>query len=124
MSKFKVGDRVRRTGVTYNEVVNGQEYVISSIDQFSSHGIYLEGMGASYSDKYFELATPVEPTDKELADEYRALRAKATEIGGKLIERGYKPEVKLSIYGGWTDAPFFEAPEYRFTKTVTTTEEV
>jgi len=123
MSDFKVGDRVRRTGVTRDEAVNGQEYVVRGTHAVCDE-VYLEGLSLSYSAGYFELIPPVEPTDKELADEYRALRAKAKTLSTELRKRGFTPQTRMTIYDSWLNLAPHSQAEFRFIKIVTTNTEV
>lgn len=54
MSKFKVGDKVRRTGDNYHEVVTGKMYTVVTCT--AGVGLILEGLEAyGYSDYNFEL---------------------------------------------------------------------
>lgn len=53
MSKFKVGDRVRRTGPDFGDVVEGGEYVLSDI--LGGYLARIEGSWGFYCLQHFEL---------------------------------------------------------------------
>lgn len=64
MSKFKVGEKVRRTGHTDEHfgVISGGTYTVAATDIYGWLALVeVPGRGRWWSDKYFELVHPVVP---------------------------------------------------------------
>jgi hypothetical protein len=58
MSKFKVGDKIRRVQPSY-ELVVGEVYTVSSLPSHRPDELYVEGEDCIYSASNFELFEPV-----------------------------------------------------------------
>lgn len=55
MSKFKVGDRVLRTGPSYGEIVKGGEYTVKAVSVTGGSALWIEGFDSICDEVYFEI---------------------------------------------------------------------
>lgn len=122
-ASFKKGDRVRRTGYSADAygITKGDVYVV---DQTVGHGdITLEGIKGVWYRKNFELAEvapPPEPTDQELADEYRRNYLRNREIKVIMKARGFTQQYQKPNATLWHDASLQPQPDgIRFHRVVT-----
>jgi len=124
MHTFKGGDIVRRTGGSYFEVQQGEEYVVSP--HTGSLTLKLIGKPGTYTAEKFTLvkksASPPS-TDEELADEYRTLVARLREIRQIMVDRGFALHHRCNDLP-CSPSPSNDATKYYFKKVITTTKEV
>lgn len=87
MSKFKIGDKVKRiTDYCWgDEIVKGGEYIVSGIGEHES--LYFKGVGFGYDPDCFELVEP--PKFKAMLFQSNS-EQEATDIQMALFEAGYK----------------------------------
>lgn len=122
-ANFKKGDRVRRTGcsdLSYG-LANGNEYVVEGAT--STDAIRLEGVKGMWYQTNFELveAAPIpEPTDEELANEFRKNYLRQHEIKRLMSARGFTPQYQKPNNPIWRDSPYQAEPyDLRFHRVVT-----
>lgn len=122
-ANFKKGDRVRRTvfsAETYG-IFNGEVYVVHQT--FASGDITLENTRGVWHGCNFELveAAPApEPTDQELADEFRKNYLRNREIKVIMKARGFTQQYRKPNATTWHDAPLQPQPDsIRFHRVVT-----
>lgn len=90
MSKFKVGDKVRRTGRSVGKVVTGEIYTVRRTRPVGHHFYIVEDKIGVYWEENFELVVePDSKSDQQIADEYRDLAAKADLLRMALEARGF-----------------------------------
>lgn len=113
-TKFKVGDRVRRTGVSCKAygITKGDVYVVGQT--FDNCGITLENTRGVWNAANFELvesAPSPEPTDEELADEYRANYLRQREIKAIMAARGFTQQYQKPNATTWHNATLQPEPD-------------
>lgn len=122
-AKFKKGDRVRRTGYTDRPygMVHGNEYVVE--EAIFTGDLRLVGIkGVWYQDNFelVEAAPPPEPTDQELADEFRKNYLRNREIKAIMKTRGFTQQYRKPNATTWHDASYQAEPDaLRFHRVVT-----
>lgn len=130
MHNFKVGDRVR-----IPETLNPQWAGEGVIKEPVNHNIMVTvqmtsgqfaGSLGGFSAQGVELLEPTEPTDQELADEYRKTLRRQLELSLALQARGFKRQWRNVVNdtpGLWKEGsailPAHLTKEYRFIKTIT-----
>jgi hypothetical protein len=123
---FKAGDRVRVVD-KHESLPIGSEYTVT----YSRNGhIDIDRLTAysGWHESRFELVPKAEPTDKELADEYRANATRQREIRTLLTERGFTLKLRktngLPVDVAKVDHAAFPVEGYHFYKSVTVSEEI
>lgn len=120
MPQFKIGDIVERFRggdlATY-----GVRRVVTSVKVKLVGRVYktllgFDGKDAFYYEENYRLVEKAEPTDQELADEYRASAARSRELRAKMSERGFVLKYRESVVGNNTR---YSLDEYKFVKTIT-----
>lgn len=92
MQQFKSGDRVRRTGPDFRDVITGGLYIVDRVadgsDQYTTGSLLLEGHeGGSYSARSFELvASPVQEALRpfQIGDRVRMISENPTHGEGEV----------------------------------------
>lgn len=122
-AKFKVGDRVIRIGSSCHTrgMECGKEYVVAGV--LSSRDLCVVGVGGTwYSDNFTlaKAAPPPEPTDEELANEFRANYLRNREIKRLMSARGFTPQYQKPDNPIWHDSPYQAEPyDLRFRRVIT-----
>jgi len=126
---FKVGDEVVFNQDFAVYATKGQKGVVKSVGNHRGcetlTGVELSENGKLVTACAFRLSLVNPQSDQELADRYRELREEARFIHMELEKRGYKTTMRLTPHGAFTATIARPDPyDFKFTKTVTITEEL
>jgi len=126
---FKVGDEVVFNQDFAFYATKGQKGVVKSVGNHRGgdtlNSVELSENGKSVTVCAFRLSLVNPQSDQELAFRYRKLREEARLIHMELEERGYKAAMRVTPHSAFTATIARPDPyAFKFTKTVTTTEEL